>query len=119
MLQVKPAAPLHPFFVDSLMELYKKLTFPQRAKNFEIFLSENAELPRTNPPYPPSMFPEMTRQVILLFSCLLGYPTDQWVDEIILRFLLVFSAGEKPSIIFNYSEFFSKVIHDQFLKFST
>ena len=58
------------------------------------------------------MFPEMTRQVISIVSFLLGYPTDQWVDEIILGFLSVFSAGEKLSMIFNYSDILSEEIHD-------
>jgi len=119
MLQVKPSTPLHLFSIDSLMEIYKKVTFPQRSKIFEIFLPENAELSRTNPPYPSSLFPEMIRQVVSIISCLLSYPNDQWVDEIILGFLSMFSTSEKPSIIFNYNEFLSKAIHDQFLKFST
>lgn len=53
-----------------------------------------------------------------MVSCLLGYPSDQWVDEVILAFLSVFSAGDKPSLIFNYSQFLAESIHDQFLKFS-
>lgn len=94
------------------MDIYKKLTFPQRTNIFEIFLSENAELLRTNPPYPSSMFANMTRQVISIVSCLLGYPNDQWADDISLGFMSVFSASEKPSMIFNYSEFLSEAIHD-------
>jgi len=65
------------------------------------------------------MFPEMTRHVVSIVSYLLGYPTDQWVDEIILGFLSVFFAGEKPSMISNYSEFLSEAIHNQFLMFLT
>jgi len=57
----KTSIPLHPFSMDSLMEIYKKLTFPQRANFFEIFLPKTAELLKTNPPYPSSTFLEMTR----------------------------------------------------------
>lgn len=111
-LKIKPSAPLHSFSIDSLMEIYQKLTFPQRAKIFEIFLLENVELRRTSPPYPSSMFPKMTRQVISIVSCLLGYPTNQWVDESILGFLSVFLVGDKPSLMFNYNKFLAEAIQD-------
>ena len=52
-----------------------------------------------------------------MVTCLLGYHTDQWVDAIVLGFLLVFSTGQKPSILFNYSQYLADVIHEPFLKF--
>lgn len=41
MLKIPNNDSLSPFLVDSLMEIYKNLTFPQRAKIFEIFLPED------------------------------------------------------------------------------
>jgi len=84
------------------MEFYKNLTFPHKAKIFETFLPKDAQLPKKNPPYSSSMFPEMTKQIILIVSCLLGYQSDQWPDEAIIGLLSVFTTGERPSI-FNYS----------------
>lgn len=52
-----------------------------------------------------------------MVTCLLCYPTDQWVDEVVLGFLSVFSVGQKPSLIFNYNQYLSDVIQEQFLKF--
>lgn len=49
---------LNHFSAVVLMDLYHKLTFPQRAKDFEIFLPEDSQLPKNYPPYPASMFPE-------------------------------------------------------------
>lgn len=46
MIQVKASTPMHPFSIDSLMEVYKKLTFPQTTKIFEILLPKNVELAR-------------------------------------------------------------------------
>ena len=86
------------------MEFYKNLTFPHRSKIFETFLLEDAQLPKKSPPYSSSMFPEMTKQIISIVSCLLGYQSDQWVDEAIIGFLSIFTIGEKPSI-FNYNEY--------------
>lgn len=47
----------------------------------------------------------------------MGYQTDKWVDEEIIGFLSVFSAGKKASIIFHYSELVIEVMHEKFLKF--
>ena len=54
------------------MEMYNKLDFPQRAKVFETFLSDDSQLPKTNPPYLASIFPEMAKQIV----CILGYHLD-------------------------------------------
>ena len=71
----------------------------------EIFLREDASLPKKNPPYPSSIFTDKAKQIITVFSYLLGYYSDQWVDEAIIGFLSIFSADSKPSIMFNFSQF--------------
>lgn len=98
------------------MDIYQIISFSQRGHIFESILLENSELSRTNPPYPSAMFLDMSRQVISLVSFLLGYPNDQWVDEVIFGFLSAFSC-KNPSILFNYSKFMFDAIHDQFLNF--
>ncbi len=45
------------FSLEALTQLYQKLEFATRARIFEIFLPENAQLPKKNPPYP-SIFPD-------------------------------------------------------------
>lgn len=45
-----------PFSLEALTLLYQKLDFSTRAIIFEIFLPENAQLPKNNPPYPSSIF---------------------------------------------------------------
>lgn len=118
MLQIPNYESLKPFSGDSLVEFYMNLTFPQRANIFETFLLEDAQLPKKNPSYSSSMFLKMTKKIISIVSCLLGYQFDQWVDESIIGFLSIFTTSEKP-FIFNYRQFLAVKIHDQFLKFST
>ena len=55
------------FSPTTLMDLYNKLTFPQKALIFENLLPEDVELPKIDPPYSSSMFPEATRHIICLF----------------------------------------------------
>jgi len=97
------------FSTTVLIDLYHKLTFPQRAQIFEIFLPEDAELPKKNPPYPTSMFPERSKHIISLVSCLLGYQTDQWVHESILGYLSIFSKENKPASMYNYGNSWLKL----------
>jgi hypothetical protein len=52
MLQIQRSDPVIPFSIKALNNLYQKLSFPQRAQIFEIFLPEDAQLPKKNPPYP-------------------------------------------------------------------
>jgi len=40
-----------PFSLEALTQLYQKLDFSSRARSFEIFLRENAQLSKKNPPY--------------------------------------------------------------------
>jgi hypothetical protein len=54
-----------------------------------------------------------------VLSYLLGYYSDEWVDEPILSFLSIFFTEENVSMNFNFSQFLVDNIHEQFLKFQT
>jgi hypothetical protein len=56
MMQITRANSASIFNLEILTKLYQKMTFPQRAQIFELFLPPSAQLPTTNPPYPSSMF---------------------------------------------------------------
>jgi hypothetical protein len=56
MLQITRAESPSPFNLEIITELYQKLSFPQRAHIFELFLPQSSHLPTTNPPYPSSLF---------------------------------------------------------------
>jgi hypothetical protein len=119
MMQISRAESASPFNLEIITELYQKLSFPQRAQIFELFLPQAAHLPTTNPLYPYSLFLVKGNQVISSLCALLGYFLDQWVDEPILGFLSIFSIDEKPTTQFNYNTFLVDNIHEQFLNFAT
>jgi hypothetical protein len=79
------------FSIEVLKDLYQKLSFPQRAQIFEIFLPEYAQLPKKNPPYPSTIFYVRENQIISTLYYMLGYFSDEWVDEPILGFMSIFS----------------------------
>jgi hypothetical protein len=97
MMQIPRAESTSPFNLEIITELYQKLSFPQRAHIFKLFLPQVAQLPNTNPSYPSSLFSVKGNQVISSLYALLGYFLDQWVDEPILGFLSIFSTNEKPT----------------------
>jgi hypothetical protein len=119
MMQIPRTDSVTPFSIEILTKLYQNLLFPQRAQIFEIFLPEDAQLPKKNPPYPSSIFSVKGNQIISSLCCLLGYYSDEWVDEPILGFLSIFSTEEKATTQFDYSQFLVDIIHEQLFKFST
>jgi hypothetical protein len=119
MMQVPRVESLSLFSVEVLTELYQKLSFPQRAQIFEIFLPESAQLPKKNPPYHTSIFSEKGKQIISSLCCLLGHYSNEWVDEPILGFLSIFSTKEKATTQFNFIQFLADNIHEQLFSFPT
>ena len=82
-------------------------------------MTENDPLPKKNPPFPSSIFRERSKQIITVISYLLGYYSDQWVDEAIIGFMSIFSTDSKTSIVFNFIKFIADSIYEQFFKFPT
>ena len=119
MLQVTRPDSVTPFILEVLIELYQKMTFPQRAQIFELFSPPSSPIPTTSPPYPSSIFSIKGNQIVSAMCALLGYFSDQWVDEPILGFLSIFSNDEQPTTQFDYSVFLANNIHEQFMNFTT
>ena len=65
------------------------------------------------------MFSTKGNQIISSLCALLGYYSDQWVDEPILGFLSIFSNDEQPTMQFDYSTFLANNIHEQLVNFPT
>jgi hypothetical protein len=101
MMQIPRVDSASPFNLEILIELYQKMTFPQRAQIFDLFLPRSAQFPSTNPPYPSSMFSTKRNHIISSLCALLGYYSDQWVDEPILGFLSIFSIDKNPTTQFD------------------
>jgi len=73
MMQIPTNESASPFNLETITELYQKLYFPQRAQIFELFLPQDAQFPKSNPPYPSSLFSKKGNQFISSLYCLLGY----------------------------------------------
>jgi hypothetical protein len=119
MLQITRAKAFSPLTLKVLTDMYQKLYFTQREQIFELFLPENAPIPKTNPPYRSSIFSVKGNQIISSLCNLLGYYLDEWVDDLILGYLNIFSTKGSPTVQFDYNVFLAENIHDQLFKFPT
>ena len=86
---------------------------------FQDFLPSHVDIPKLNPPYSTTKFPEGSRHIISMLSFILGYFTDGFTDESILGFLSTLSLGQPPVIIFYYARFIANSIHHQLTKLPT
>lgn len=108
-----------PFSYKAFVEIYQKLDFSKRSQALKLFLTQDAALPKKNPPYLSSIFPERANQIITIISYLLAHYYDQMVDEAIIGLLSNFSNDAKPLIVFNFSHFLVESIHQKLVKFPT
>jgi len=60
------------------------------------------------------MFSTKGNQIISSLCCLLGYYLDEWVDELILGFMSIFSTKEKSTTQFKFNQFLADNIQNLF-----
>ena len=51
-----------------------------------------------------------------MISSILGCTTSEFVDEIIISIMSIYSLGQPPAIIFDYAKFIADRMHDQFMR---
>jgi hypothetical protein len=84
-----------------------------------LFLPQDAQFPKKNPPYHSYIFSEKGNQIISTLFCLLGYFSDKLVDDPILGFMSIFSVEEKVATQFDYNGFLAENLHEQLANFPT
>jgi len=119
MLQVQPSPHETPLSIGGLLDLYTKLDLPRITQIFQTFIIEECHTPTESPPYGATIFSERGKQIITMLSCILGYTTDEHVDEVVLAFLSIFSPGKLPAVIYNYAQLIADRMHEQFIGLPT
>lgn len=102
MLQVQPSPNDTPLSIGDLLDLYVKLDLAKIAQIFQTFIIEGRHTPTDSLPYAATSFSKKGRQIITMLSCILGYTSNEHVDEVILAFLSIFYPGKHPAIMYNY-----------------
>ena len=64
----------------------------------------------------PTIFFDLGRDIIEMISSVLGHTTSEFVDEIIIAFMSIYTPGQPRAIMFDYAKFIADKMHDQFMR---
>lgn len=116
MLQVQLGPNLTPLSIADLLDQYTKLSPSKLAQLFQNFIVEEKHIPKDAPPYVSAISSERRNYIITMISHVLGCTIDEFVDDLILAFMSIFTLGKPPTIIYNYAQFIAQRMHEQFTR---
>lgn len=71
--------------------------------------------PKGSPPYLHIFFNETGRLIVDMISFIFGFRSSEYVDDITLVLLSIFTPGQPPAVKYDYATFIANKIHDQFI----
>lgn len=87
-----------------LLDQGGKLSNAQITKINQLFIESGSQTVRT-PPISHVYLNELGRVLMDMISYILGYRSTEYIDEIILVLMSVFSLGKPPSVRYDYVTF--------------
>jgi hypothetical protein len=103
---------------ENLASSFKELNPQEKNALLQSYLDKDTNVPENASTYDTNIFPEISRQVIVMMCTILGYDNDKIVDESILGFMYsIFPPSLKPLIKFNYAQYLVDTLHFQLLEF--
>jgi len=63
-----------------------------------------------------TIFSKLGQDIIAMISSVFGQTTSEFVDEIIIAFMSIYSPGQPPTIVFDYAKYIVDKMHDQFMR---
>lgn len=97
MLHFQSAKPLTPLSMQHLIDQGTKLPSSEVTRIGQLFILPNYQ-PWQPPPYLHVWFNETGRLLVDMISCILGFNTSDYVDEVILVMLSMFTLGQPPAV---------------------
>lgn len=94
MRQIQPSHNLNPFSIAHLLDLYTTLDRAKIKQCFQNFIIEEGHTPKEIPHYVFSIFSKTCKRIISMISCIVGFTSNEFVDEIIVDFLFIFTLGQ-------------------------
>ena len=84
-----------------------------------IHIAQNFMLPKHQPKGPPpylqTFFTETRRIIVDMIALIMGFNTSEYVNDITLVLLSIFTPRQPRVVKYNYATFIANKIHDQFL----
>lgn len=98
------------------MDHYPKLSPAKLAQLFQTFIREEKHIPKDSPPYVSVIFSPWGENIVAMISCVLGYTTSEYIDEIILAFMSIYTPGQSPATIYDFATFTADRMHKEFTR---
>ena len=60
-------------------------------------------------------FTDMGRLILNMISSVMGFNTSEYVDQLTLVLLSIFTPGQPPDVKYDFASYIADKIHDQFM----
>jgi len=97
--------------MGDLLEKSVKLSQEELTRLCQIFMSPKHQLDDP-PPYMQTFFTYMGQLIIDMISSIMGFNTSEFVDELTLVLLSIFTPGQLPAIKYDFASYIADKIHD-------
>ena len=112
MLNYKQTQLLYPFSIKYLLDEGAKLSSIEIAAVAKTFMRADCQ-PSGPSPFPYANFNEVGKLLVDMLTSMLGFTTNEHVDETVLVMLSAYSLEKPPAMKYNYAKYISNKIHDQ------
>jgi len=114
MLHFHSTEPLAPLSMGFLVEKASQFRSSEITCITQMFMSPKHQ-PKGPPPYLHAFFTETDKLILDMISSVLGFRSSEYVDDITLVMLSIFTLGQPPAIKYDYDTFIANKIHAQFM----
>lgn len=118
MLQLQPGQNYTPISIGDLLDRFPKLTTAKLVEMLQTFIREENHIPKSPPPYVDTIFSPFGQDIVVMISYVLGYTTSEYIDEIILAFMSIFSPRQPLAVMYDYAKFIADNMPNHFLRMS-
>lgn len=91
-LQLQPSQNLTPLSIAYLLEKYSKLSSFEIVRVCQMFMLEQY-ISKNLPRYMTGDFISLGRDIITMIACILGFTTNEYVDEMTFAYMTIFTPG--------------------------
>jgi len=114
MIHFHSTEPLARLSMGFLLEKASQLPSSEITHIAQMFMKPNCQ-PQGPPPYLHVWFTETGKLILDMISLILGFRSSEYVDDITLVLLSIFTPGQPPAVKYDYSTFIADKIHTQFM----
>lgn len=116
MLQFQPRPNITALSIGDLQNQYPKLSPSRLTQLFQTFIVEEKHIPKDPPPYVSIIFSKWGQYIITMISCVLGYTTSEFIDELILAFMSIYTPRQPPATTYDFAKFIADRMYEQFTR---